>query len=66
MNVEKKPSPSAAPDKVMVRMHDEGLRKMLKIRAVNNERTLNAEIIYLVKKGLSAEACQEKTDADHQ
>lgn len=43
-------------DKVMVRFHDDGLRKQLKVRAAQNERTLNAEINYLIKLGLSAEA----------
>lgn len=43
-------------DKVMVRLHDEGMRKMLKVRAATHERTLNAEIVYLLKRGLVAEA----------
>lgn len=49
------PDRSKSADKFILRMHDDGLRRHLKIRAAQNERTLNAEIVYLVKRGLSAE-----------
>lgn len=42
-------------DKYILRFKDEGMRKRLKVRAAMNERTLNAEITYLLKKGLEAE-----------
>ncbi len=42
-------------DKYILRFSDEGLRKQLKIRAAQNERTLNAEITYLIKRGLESE-----------
>lgn len=48
-------APSDQADKFMLRLHDDGLRKQLKIRAIENERTLNAEILYLVKLGLKAD-----------
>lgn len=47
--------PSAICDKFMLRFHVDGLRKELKARAVRNERTLNAEILYLIKRGLETE-----------
>jgi len=46
-------------DKVMLRMHDAGLRKHIKVRAAMNERTMNAEILFLIKRGLEAEADKE-------
>ena len=39
----------------MLRFHDGELRKDLKVRAAQNERTLNSEIIYLIKRGMEAE-----------
>lgn len=42
-------------DKFILRMHEDGMRKQLKVRAAENERTLNAEILYLIKRGLQAE-----------
>ena len=48
-------------DKYIVRFHDPGLRAQLKSRAALNERTLNAEIIYLVKKGLATESAVQGT-----
>lgn len=59
-----KKTPSATADKFLMRFHQDGLRKELKVRAAQNERTLNAEILYLIKRGLDAErakeACYEK------
>ncbi|AVS67851.1 hypothetical protein C8245_21200 [Paracidovorax avenae] len=52
---EKAPPPSATCDKFILRFHVDGLRKELKVRAASNERTLNAEILYLIKRGLDAE-----------
>lgn len=49
------PPPSDQADKFMLRLHNDGLRKQLKIRAIQNERTLNAEILYLIKRGLEAD-----------
>ncbi len=57
-------SSSATADKFLMRFHQDGLRKELKVRAAQNERTLNAEILYLIKRGLDTErakeACYEK------
>lgn len=55
MTPNKPPPPSAQADKFMLRLQNDGLRKQLKIRAIENERTLNAEILYLVKLGLKTE-----------
>ena len=57
-------SPSATADKFLMRFHQDGLRKELKLRAVQNERTLNAEIIYLIKRGLEAEKAKEAQHAN--
>lgn len=51
-------SPSQTADRFIVRFHDEGMRKTLKVRAARNERTLNAEILYLLKRGLQSEQAQ--------
>lgn len=51
----KQPPPSATCDKFILRFSVDGLRKDLKVRAAENERTLNAEILYLIKRGLRAE-----------
>lgn len=51
--VTKKP-PSTTADKFLMRFHQDGLRKELKVRAAQNERTLNAEILFLIKRGLEA------------
>lgn len=47
--------PSETCDKFIVRFNADGLRKQLKIRAAQNERSLNAEILFLIKRGLAAE-----------
>lgn len=51
----KQPPPSATCDKFILRFNVDGLRKELKVRAAENERTLNAEILYLIKRGLQVE-----------
>ena len=51
--------PSATADKFLMRFHQDGLRKELKVRAAQNERTLNAEILYLIKRGLEVEQPKE-------
>lgn len=55
MATENSKPPSDISDKFMLRLHGDGLRKQLKIRAAENERTLNAEILYLIKRGLQVE-----------
>ncbi len=55
----KQPPPSATADKFLMRFNQDGLRKELKVRAAQNERTLNAEILYLIKRGLAAEQAKE-------
>lgn len=39
----------------VLRFPDPGVRKDLKVRAAKNERSLNAEILFLIKRGLAAE-----------
>lgn len=58
MATENSKPPSEISDKFMLRLHVDGLRKQLKIRAAENERTLNAEILYLIKRGLAADQQQ--------
>ena len=58
-----KKTPSATADKFLMRFHQDGLRKELKVRAAQNERTLNAEILYLVKRGLDSERAKEASHA---
>ena len=55
MKPDKPAAPSDQADKFMLRLQNDGLRKQLKIRAIENERSLNAEILYLIKRGLKAE-----------
>ena len=54
----KPPGPRQSEDKFLLRFHDDGLRRDLKVRAAQNERTLNAEILYLIKRGLQIEQAQ--------
>lgn len=42
-------------DKYILRFSEEGLRKQLKVRAAQNDRSLNAEITYLIKRGMESE-----------
>lgn len=48
---DKKKTPSRDSDKYVVRF-PEGLRNKIKVRAVENNRTMNSEIIYLLRKGV--------------
>ncbi|MDP3627111.1 MAG: Arc family DNA-binding protein [Hydrogenophaga sp.] len=50
--------PSETADRFILRFNVDGLRKQLKVRAAQNERTLNAEILYLIKRGLEADQPQ--------
>ena len=52
---DKQKPPSATADRFILRFNVDGLRKDLKIRAAQNERSLNAEILYLLKRGIDAE-----------
>lgn len=55
MTATKQKPPSDTCDKFLLRFNLDGLRKELKIRAAQNERTLNGEILYLIKLGMKAE-----------
>ena len=55
MTTEKEKYPSDTHDKFMLRFSTDGLRKQLKVRAAENDRSLNGEIMYLIKRGLQAE-----------
>lgn len=55
MTATKQKPPSDTCDKFILRFNVDGLRKELKIRAAENERTLNSEILYLIKRGMAAE-----------
>lgn len=59
----KQPPPSATCDKFILRFNVDGLRKELKIRAAENDRTLNAEILHLIKRGMKSE--QQPQGASH-
>jgi plasmid stability protein len=43
--------PSQTAEKIMVRLPD-GMRDDLKIRAIRNRRTMNAEVVHLIEVGL--------------
>ncbi|WP_343724946.1 Arc family DNA-binding protein [Herbaspirillum huttiense] len=45
---------SEAKDKFIVRFEDEAQRISLKVRAAENRRTMNAEILFLIEKGIEA------------
>ena len=55
MTATKQKPPSDTCDKFLLRFNLDGLRKELKVRAAQNERTLNGEILYLIKLGMKAE-----------
>lgn len=55
MTTEKSKPPSEVADKFLLRLYGEGLRKELKVRAAMNDRTLNAEILHLIKRGMKSE-----------
>lgn len=54
MTTEKAKYPSDTHDKFMLRFSTDGLRKQLKVRAAENDRSLNGEILHLIKLGLQA------------
>lgn len=41
-----------------LRFYDEALRRQVRIRAAQNDRTLNSEILFLIKRGIVADAQQ--------
>ena len=43
-----------AKDKFIVRFHCEAQRFSIKVRAAQNRRTMNAEILFLIEKGIEA------------
>lgn len=49
-----KPSPSQVAPRFIIRFPD-GLREQLKLRAAENDRSMNAEIVRLIKKGIEVE-----------
>lgn len=57
--MDKQKPPSETCDKFILRFNVDGLRKELKVRAAMNERSLNAEILYLIKRGIAAEQPQQ-------
>ena len=63
MTETKQKAPSGICDKFILRFNVDGLRKELKVRAAENERTLNSEILYLIKRGLAAEQKPQGTRA---
>lgn len=63
MTETKQKPPNDTCDRFIVRFNVDGLRKELKVRAAENERTLNAEILYLIKRGLVAEQQTEGAQA---
>lgn len=42
-------------DQFVLRFPESGMRKEIKARAAMNERSMNAELIYLIKRGQAAE-----------
>lgn len=57
MTIDRQPR-SKAVEQFVVRFNADGLRRELKVRAAMNERTLNSEILHLIKLGLAAEQQQ--------
>lgn len=49
---EKKAVKRAANDKFVLRFHSEEQRTALKIRAAQNRRTMNAELLFLIDRGV--------------
>lgn len=47
-------TPNDAKDRFILRFHNPDQRKELKIRAINNGRSTNAELLYLIQKGMEA------------
>ncbi|WP_370466614.1 Arc family DNA-binding protein [Comamonas thiooxydans] len=63
MNEPTTKSRSSAADKYVLRFHEDGLRGELKVRAAHNQRSLNAEILFLIKRGLEAEGAHREKQA---
>jgi len=55
MNLSPPGAQPASKAQFMLRFPDGEIRKELKVRAAKNERSLNSEILYLIKRGLSVE-----------
>lgn len=55
MNLSPPGAQPASKSQFMLRFPDGEIRKELKVRAAKNERSLNSEILYLIKRGLSVE-----------
>ncbi len=47
-------SPSRSAERIMIRLPD-GFRRMLKVRAAQNDRTVNGEVISMLKSVIEAE-----------
>jgi hypothetical protein len=45
-------SPSQSADRFIIRFHNNGQRDALKRRASKNKRSLNAELLFLLEKGI--------------
>lgn len=56
---------NALRDAFLLRFREDGLRAALKVRAAQNERSLNSELLFLIKKGLAADG-QQKASAERQ
>lgn len=54
MNTTDNKSPSQSADRFILRFHNAGQRHALKERAARNMRSLNAELLYLIEKGIEA------------
>ena len=54
MNDANNKSPSQSADRFILRFHSDGQRQALKDRAAQNKRSLNAELLYLIEKGVEA------------
>jgi plasmid stability protein len=54
MNTTDNKSPSQLADRFILRFHNDGQRRALKERAARNMRSLNAELLYLIEKGVEA------------
>ena len=55
MSLSQSVAPPALKTQFVLRFHEGELRKELKVRAAKNERSLNSEILYLIKRGMAAE-----------
>lgn len=55
MNLSRPGTQPALKTQFVLRFPDGEVRKELKVRAAQNERSLNSEILYLIKRGIAAE-----------